>query len=85
MEFQEKLDGIWKRISDPLFLENKGAGNEVRYFVFDYDPSDELIVRQKVQNLKKQKTESAIRSRNTCAKQQSDAVWMKTEELLHMR
>lgn len=53
MEFQEKLDGIWKRISDPVFLANKGTANEVRYYVFDYEPCDELIVRQKIIDLKK--------------------------------
>ena len=31
MEFQDKLDAIWKRISDPVFLANKGTANEVRY------------------------------------------------------
>ena len=53
MEFQEKLDLIWDRISDPEFLKNKGSGNEVRYFVFDYEPCDELIVRQKVEDLQR--------------------------------
>lgn len=31
MEFQEKLDAIWNRISSREFLENKGLGGEVRY------------------------------------------------------
>ena len=42
MEFQDKLDGIWKRISDEEFLANRGTGGEVRYYVFDYDASMEL-------------------------------------------
>lgn len=54
MEFQEKLDGIWNRISDSVFLENKGVANEVRYYVFDYDPDKELVMRQKIKDLKKQ-------------------------------
>lgn len=37
MEFQDRLDGIWKRISDEEFLANRGTGGEVRYYVFDYD------------------------------------------------
>ena len=48
MEFQDKLDGIWKRISDEEFLANRGTGGEVRYYVFDYDASMELIVRDKI-------------------------------------
>ena len=53
MEFQERLDAIWTRISNPEFLANKGVANEVRYYVFDYEPCDEQIIRQKVAALKK--------------------------------
>ena len=51
MEFQEKLDKIWTRISDDDFLANRGVANEVRYYVFDYEPCDELIMRQKIESL----------------------------------
>ncbi len=54
MEFQERLDKIWDRISDEDFLANRGVANEVRYYVFDYEPCDELIIREKVKALKKQ-------------------------------
>ena len=54
MEFQEKLDKIWERITDEDFLANRGVGGEVRYYVFDYEPSDELIVREKVRSIKNQ-------------------------------
>lgn len=53
MEFNERLDKIWDRISDADFLANRGVANEVRYYVFDYEPCDELIIRNKVKNLKK--------------------------------
>ena len=52
MEFGERLDKIWNRISDDNFLANKGVANEVRYYVFDYEPVDELIVRDKISQLK---------------------------------
>lgn len=51
MEFQDKLDAIWNRISSREFLENKGVANEVRYYVFDYEACDELIMRQKIKDL----------------------------------
>ncbi len=54
MEFSERLDKIWDRISDEDFLANRGVANEVRYYVFDYEPCDELIVRDKIKSLKKQ-------------------------------
>ena len=51
MEFQDRLDAIWNRISNREFLENKGVANEVRYYVFDYEAFDELIMRQKIKDL----------------------------------
>ena len=51
MEFKDKLDSIWSRISSKEFLENKGVANEVRYYVFDYEACDELIMRQKIRDL----------------------------------
>lgn len=51
MEFQDRLDAIWNRISSREFLENKGVANEVRYYVFDYEACDELIMRQKIKDL----------------------------------
>lgn len=54
MEFGKKLDKILSRISDDDFLANKGVANEVRYYVFDYEPVDELIVREKISKLKEQ-------------------------------
>ena len=59
MEFQDKLDGIWKRISDEEFLANRGVANEVRYYVFDYDASMELVVRRKIELLQKQNNQQA--------------------------
>ena len=51
MEFKDRLDAIWNRISSREFLENKGVANEVRYYVFDYEACDELIMRQKIKDL----------------------------------
>ena len=51
MEFQDRLDAIWNRISSKEFLENKGVANEVRYYVFDYEACDEQIMRQKIKDL----------------------------------
>lgn len=59
MEFNERLDKIWDRISDQDFLVNRGVANEVRYYVFDYEPCDELIIRDKIKALKKQNNPDA--------------------------
>ncbi|WP_333860116.1 DUF1788 domain-containing protein [Clostridium sp.] len=59
MEFQERLDSIWKKISDTEFLANRGVANEVRYYIFDYDPCNELIVREHIKSLKKKNNPDA--------------------------
>lgn len=59
MEFKDKIDKIWDRISDEDFLANRGVANEVRYYVFDYEPCDELIMREKIKALKKQNNPDA--------------------------
>ncbi|MDN6161349.1 MAG: DUF1788 domain-containing protein, partial [Atopostipes sp.] len=33
------------------FLLNRGLGNEVGYYIFDYDPKDELQIRNYIRNL----------------------------------
>ena len=55
-----RLDKLEQEIAGPRFLENKGLGNEVRYYVFDYPAADELLVRAHVAAiLKKNATGSA--------------------------
>ena len=51
MELQERLNKIWDRISDEDFLANRGVANEVRYYVFDYDPKYELMMRDTIKSL----------------------------------
>lgn len=52
LTIEEKLSRIEPLIKNPSFLENKGLSNEVGYYVFDYDPKDELKVRDEVAHLK---------------------------------
>ncbi len=47
----ERLDSLEKIMTEPSFLANKGLGNEVGFYVFDYHPSDELLVRERVKSL----------------------------------
>lgn len=49
----DKLNKIEKIITNKEFKENKGLGNEVGYYIFDYMPIDELIVRNHIEYLKK--------------------------------
>lgn len=52
MEIYERLDKILPRVQEKRFRENKGLGNEIGFYIFDYDPSDELIVRDHIKFLK---------------------------------
>lgn len=45
---QKKLDRFFKEIQKEDFLKMRGLGNEVPYFVFDYNPEYELMVRNSV-------------------------------------
>ncbi|MCD7808716.1 MAG: DUF1788 domain-containing protein [Erysipelotrichaceae bacterium] len=48
---EDRLDAMKEKISSVEFQKNLGSANEVSYFVFDYDPSDEIFVRDYVTKL----------------------------------
>ncbi|MDR3074571.1 MAG: DUF1788 domain-containing protein [Candidatus Methanoplasma sp.] len=52
--FDGRLDEAGKRFKSPGFRENKGLGNEVGYYVFDYPAEKELVVRDRVKEWEKQ-------------------------------
>lgn len=48
----ERLEKLLTKIREKSFLENRGLGNEVGFHVFDYDPEDELFVRDRIVYMK---------------------------------
>ncbi|MDI6605126.1 MAG: DUF1788 domain-containing protein [Thermoanaerobacteraceae bacterium] len=48
----DRLDEIMQCITKESFRENTGLGNEVGYYIFDYEPKYEMLVRDYVQFLK---------------------------------
>lgn len=52
LTLDERLNLIEDKISEKSFRENKGLGNEVGYYVFDYAAKDELFVRSHIAYLK---------------------------------
>lgn len=54
----QKFDKAEEMIQRPSFRENKGLGNEVGYYIFDYDADRELYVRERIEYIKK-KNESS--------------------------
>ncbi len=49
--FEERLDQVETMIKKPSFRQNKGLGNEVGYYIFDYPPEKEMLVRERVKYL----------------------------------
>ncbi len=58
-KLKNRLNLLEEKIKQPNFRQNKGLGNEVGYYVFDYPAEQELIVRERVGYLKN-KYESSI-------------------------
>jgi hypothetical protein len=52
MALEERLNLAEQKIKTPNFRENKGLGNEVGYYVFDYPAEAELTVRARVAFIK---------------------------------
>lgn len=49
---KERLDKILPTITKKSFRENKGLGNEIGYYIFDYEPQHEMLVRDYINFLK---------------------------------
>lgn len=44
----ERLNAVLPKITSPEFLSSSGIGNEIGFYIFEYDPKDELRVRQHI-------------------------------------
>src|SRR5690625_1500756 len=49
----QRLDQIEKKIKEDKFIEGRGLGNEISFYIFDYEPQHELIVRDHIKSLKR--------------------------------
>lgn len=47
----DRLNQILPRITTDEFLGGSGIGNEIAFYVFDYHPEDELVVRDFIRSL----------------------------------
>ena len=54
----ERLDKAEQAIAKASFRENKGLGNEVGYYIFDYPAEQELLVRERIEYLKRKNATS---------------------------
>lgn len=51
---KERLEKIIPKIQSDEFIHSKGLGNEIGFYVFDYDPQYELLVRDFIKHIKKE-------------------------------
>ena len=49
-----RLDKIIPKIKEEKFIEGRGLGNEISFYVFDYEPESELIVRDYIEHILKE-------------------------------
>ena len=50
---EQRLDSFERQIKEDSFRKNKGLGNEVGYYVFEYPADRELTVRERIEYMKK--------------------------------
>ena len=48
---EARLEKIYKAITSEEFLKGKGLGNELNYYISDYPPQSELLVRRFTDNI----------------------------------
>ncbi len=53
MNLNRRLDLIKPKITKEEFLHGRGLANEINFHIFDYDPEDEMAVREYILYLKK--------------------------------
>jgi hypothetical protein len=56
----QRLNSLTAELQNPRLLENRGIGNEIGYYIFDYDPDHEPIVLQYLAGLQQKMMSSAI-------------------------
>ncbi len=55
---EERLNKLEAVVKQPTFRQNVGKANEVSYWVFDYPPEEELVVRERIDFLKRKNNKS---------------------------
>lgn len=52
LTIQQRLNALPIALKAPRFLTNRGIGNEIGFYIFDYDPEHEPLVQQFLPKLK---------------------------------
>ncbi|MEH2253780.1 DUF1788 domain-containing protein [Nostoc sp.] len=60
LTINQRLDALLPKLQDARLLSNRGIGNEIGFYIFDYDAEYEPLVQCYVDRLKPQLTNSPI-------------------------
>ncbi|MEH2287337.1 DUF1788 domain-containing protein [Nostoc sp.] len=58
LTINQRLDALLPKLQDARLLSNRGIGNEIGFYIFDYDAEYEPLVQRYVDRLKPQLTSS---------------------------
>ena len=56
-----RLQEMTNKLSNKALFESNGLGNEINFHVFDYDPEDEYVVRDYLENYLMKRTKLNIK------------------------
>lgn len=56
---EERFDKAERMMQKPSFRQNKGLGNEVGYYIFDYPAEREMYVRERIEYMRKKNEDSS--------------------------
>ena len=59
MTLEERMNKAETIMQKPSFRQNKGLGNEVGYYIFDYPAEQELFVRERIEYIRKKNEQSS--------------------------
>ncbi|MEH1956432.1 DUF1788 domain-containing protein [Nostoc sp.] len=60
LTINQRLDALLPKLQDARLLSNRGIGNEIGFYIFDYDAEYEPLVQRYIDRLKPQLTSSPI-------------------------
>ena len=58
MTLEDRLNKAELMMQKPSFRQNKGLGNEVGYYIFDYPADQELFVKERIEYIRKKNEQS---------------------------
>ena len=59
-DLNERLDEMEEKVRSPKLRQSSGRANEVNYWVFDYPPEKELVVRERIKYMQNKNSKGGV-------------------------